>query len=111
MNHRFLVSVSGLVVPVAVMWLATMPVAGQATSAAHENERKLGEGLHRAAHAGRPAGSAGHSGRTPRIHLWSGRRTSTKEFYTQEEALEACKKAAADEARADRTRHHRRRAL
>ena len=33
MNHRFLVLMGGLVVPAAVTWLSTMPVAGQARPA------------------------------------------------------------------------------
>ena len=41
MDHRWLVLVSGLAVPVVVMWLAAMPVAGQAGAAAAKTNRTL----------------------------------------------------------------------
>ena len=94
MNHRLLVLVGGLVVPAAVTWLSTMPVAGQARSTGART-------------SGRPA-KAYTAPRTPEGQpdlqgIWSNTTITplerpkdvTKEFYTREEALEAAKKAAA----------------
>ena len=94
MNHRLLVLVGGLVVPAAVTWLSTMPVAGQARSA-----------------GARTSGSSAKTYTAPRTPdgqpdlqgFWSNStitplerpKNVTKEFFTQEEALEAAKKAAA----------------
>jgi hypothetical protein len=96
MNHRFFVSVSGLVVPVTVIWLATLPVAGQSTSPAT-----------------RTSGSSAKANTAPRTPdgqpdlqgIWTNAtytplerpKNVTKEFYTREEVLEAVKQAAAEE--------------
>ena len=97
MNDRFVVLVSGLVVPAAVMWLATMPVAGQGRSA-----------------GARTSGNAAKSYTAPRTPdgqpdlqgIWSNTtitplerpKNVTTEFFTPEEALEAAKRAAAEES-------------
>ena len=110
MNHRFLVSVSGLVVPAAVVWLATMPVAGQTRSAGARTNGSPAKAYTAPRTPRRPAGSAGHlvehhdyaSGAAEERH---------QGVLHPEEALEAAKRAAARGERADRTRHRRRRAL
>ena len=97
MNHRFLVLVGGLVVPAAVTWLSTMPVAGQAGSAGARTN-------------GRPAKAytAPHTpdGQPDLQGIWSNTtitplerpKNVTREFFTAEEALEAAKRAAAEES-------------
>jgi len=97
MNHRLLVPVSGLVVLIAVMWLAAMPAAGQAPSAAARTN-------------GSPA-AAYTAPRTPDGQpdlqgFWTNTtytplerpKDVTKEFYTREEALALAKQAATAES-------------
>jgi hypothetical protein len=97
MDHRFLTLVSGFVVPAAVTWLATMPVAGQA--------RSTGSGT---------SGTSGKAYTAPRTPdgqpdlqgFWTNAtytplerpKDVTKEFYTREEAVELAKRMAAQEA-------------
>src|SRR6266566_1343357 len=99
MNHRFLVLVGGLVVPAAVTWLSTMPVAGQARSA-----------------GARTSGSPAKTYTAPRTidgqpdlqGIWTNAtytllerpKNVTKEFYTREEALDLARRAAAESRRA-----------
>src|SRR5262245_2903176 len=98
MNHRFLVLVSGLVVPVAVIWLATLPVAGQSTSGA---QRTSGSPAKPYTAPRTPDGQPDLQG------IWTNAtytplerpKDVTKEFYTREEVLEATKKAAEEEAK------------
>src|SRR6266478_8156571 len=97
MNHRFLVLVGGLVVPAAVTWLSTMPVAGQARSA-----------------GARTSGSSAKAYTAPRAPdgqpdlqgIWTNAtytplerpKNVTKEFFTREEELALAKRAAAEES-------------
>ena len=93
MNRRLLVSVSGLVVLIAVVFLATMPAAGQTTSAGASTN-------------GAPA-KVYTAPRTPDGQpdlqgFWTNTtytplerpKNVTKEFYTREEAVEAAKRLA-----------------
>jgi len=97
MNRRLLVLTSGLAIAAAVIWLSTMPVAGQARSAG-------------APTTGSPT-KAYSAPRTPDGQpdlqgFWTNAtftplerpKNVTKEFYTREEALELVKHAAAQEA-------------
>ena len=95
MNHRLLVSVCGDRGRAASLVDAVDAHAGRrprppAAAAERRNTRC------RARRTASPICRA--SGPTPRIRPWSGRRTSTKEFYTQEEALEQVKRLAAAES-------------
>jgi hypothetical protein len=97
MNHRFLVSASGLVALIAVMLLAPMPAAGQAPSAAATTNGTSA----RAYTAPRtPDGQPDLQG------FWTNTtytplerpKNVTKAFYTREEALELSKQAATVES-------------
>jgi hypothetical protein len=96
MNQRSLVWAGGIAVAAAVMWLATMPVAGQTRSAG--------------ARANGSAAKAYTAPRTPDGQpdlqgIWTNNTFTTlerpkgvtKEFYTPEEALEVTKRLAAQE--------------
>jgi len=97
MNHRLLAPVSGLVVLIAVMWLASMPAAGQAPSAAARTN-----GSSAAAYTAprTPDGQPDLQG------FWTNTtytplerpKDVTKEFYTREEALAIAKQAASAES-------------
>src|SRR5713226_10345511 len=97
MNHRLLVLVGGLIVPAAVTWLSTMPLAGQARSAGG-----------RASGSSAKAYTAPHTpdGQPDLQGIWTNATYSplerpknvTREFYTREEALEIAKRAAVEEA-------------
>jgi hypothetical protein len=97
MNHRFFVSASGLVVLIAVMWLATVPAAGQATSAA---TRTTGASSKAYPALRTPDGQPDLQG------FWTNTtytplerpKNVTKEFYTREEAVELVRRAADVEA-------------
>ena len=97
MSHRFLVLVSGLVVPIAVVWLATMPAAGQTTSAAGTRN---GSSAKAYTAPRTPDGQPDLQGFWTNTTLTPLERPKnvTKEFYTREEALEAAKRAEAQEA-------------
>ena len=84
MNHRFLVSVSGLIVLIAIVLMATIPVAGQATSAKAYTPTRTPDG--------QPdlQGFWTNTTYTPLERP----KNVTKEFYTREEALELIKQAA-----------------
>ena len=98
MSHRFVMSVSGLVVPVAVMWLATPPVAGQSTSAATATTRRSATAY---------TVPRTPDGRPDLQGIWTNATYTpmerpkgvTKEFYTREEVLDALEQAAAEEAK------------
>ena len=93
MNHRFLVSVSVLTVLIAVVLLATMPVAGQAPSAA---ARTNGTSAKAYVAPRTPDGQPDLQG------FWTNTtytplerpKNVAKEFYTKEEAAENAKRAA-----------------
>jgi hypothetical protein len=97
MNHRFLVLVGSLVVPAAVTWLSTMPVAGQTRSAGARTSGSSAKGY---TAPRTPDGQPDLQG------IWSNTtitplerpKNVTKEFFTREEALEAAKRAAAEES-------------
>ena len=97
MNHRVLVLASGLVVLIAVVWLATMPVAGQAPTSAARTNRSSAK-VYTAART--PDGQPDLQG------IWTNAtytalerpKNVTKEFYTREEALEVAKRAALEES-------------
>jgi len=93
MNHRFLVSASGLIVLIAGMLLPTMPAAGQATSgAAKTNGTPAKPYTQPRTPDGQPdlQGFWTNTTYTPLERP----KDVTKEFFTQEEALELIKKAA-----------------
>ncbi len=94
MNHRFLVSVSGLTVLIAVVLLATLPAAGQAPSAAARANRTTTAKAYTPARTpdGQPdlQGFWTNSTYTPLERP----KDVTKEFYTKEEAAEIVKRAA-----------------
>ncbi len=93
MNHRFLVSVSGLVVVIAVMLLAAMPAAGQATSTAAKTNGTTAKPY---TAPRTPDGQPDLQG------FWTNTtytplerpKNVTKEFYTREEALALIKEAS-----------------
>ena len=93
MNHRLLVSVSGLIVLIAVMLLAAMPAAGQATSAA----------ARRTEAPAKPCTAPRTPDGQPDLQgFWTNTtytplerpKNVTKEFYTREEALELIKESS-----------------
>ena len=96
MTHRFLVSVSGLGVPIAVMLLAPVPAAGQAASAAANTN---------AASARAYTAPRTPDGQPDLQGFWTNTTYTplerpqdvTKEFYTREEAIELSKQAATAE--------------
>jgi len=94
MNHRFLVSVSGLTILIAVVLLATLPAAGQAPSAAARANRTTTAKAYTPARTpdGQPdlQGFWTNSTYTPLERP----KDVTKEFYTKEEAAEIVKRAA-----------------
>jgi hypothetical protein len=96
MNHRFFVLASGLVVLVAVIWLATMPIAGQAPSAGARTNRSASPAYNVPR---TPDGQPDLQGFWTNATYTSLERPKnvTKEFYTREEALEVAKRAAAEE--------------
>jgi hypothetical protein len=93
MNRRFLVSVSGLLVVIAVMLIAAMPAAGQATSAAAKTNGATAKPY---TAPRTPDGQPDLQG------FWTNTtytplerpKNVTKEFYTREEALAQIKEAA-----------------
>jgi len=98
MNHRFLVSVSGLTILIAVVLLATLPAAGQAPSAAARANRTTTAKAYTPARTpdGQPdlQGFWTNSTYTPLERP----KDVTKEFYTKEEAAEIVKRAAQRES-------------
>ena len=98
MNHRFLVSVSGLTILIAVVLLATLPAAGQAPSAAARANRTTTAKAYTPARTpdGQPdlQGFWTNSTYTPLERP----KDVTKEFYTKEEAAEIVKRAAERES-------------
>ena len=95
MNHRFLVSASGLIALIAVALLATIPVAGQAPSAAAGTN-----GAAARAYARTPEGQPDLQGYWTNSTYTPLERPNnvTKEFYTAEEAATVEKRAAALES-------------
>jgi hypothetical protein len=93
MNRRCLVSVSVLTVLIAVMLLATVPAAGQATSAA---ARTNGTSAKAYTAPRTPDGQPDLQGFWTNTTYTPLQRpnTVTKEFFTKEEALERMKRAA-----------------
>ena len=97
MNRRFLVSVSVLTVLIAVVWLATMPAAGQAPSAA---ARTNGTATKAYTASRTPDGQPDLQG------FWTSStytplerpKDVAKEFYTPEEAAQVEKRAAERES-------------
>jgi hypothetical protein len=97
MNHRSLMLANGLVVPAAVIWLSSIPVAGQAQPPGSRTSGTSGK-VYTAPRT--PDGQPDLQG------FWSNTtftplqrpKDVTKEFYTREEALEMVKRAAAQEA-------------
>jgi hypothetical protein len=114
MNHRFPVSVSVLTVLIAVMWLATMPAAGQAPSVAPGAAAAQGTPSGAPSAATRTTGTSAKAYKAPRTPdgqpdlqgIWTNTtytplerpKNVTKEFFTKEEAVDIIKHAAADEA-------------
>src|SRR5437016_9137030 len=98
MNHRFLVSVSGLTILIAVVLLATLPAAGQTPSAAARANRTTTAKAYTPARTpdGQPdlQGFWTNSTYTPLERP----KDVTKEFYTKEEAAEIVKRAAERES-------------
>src|SRR5439155_18246269 len=97
MTHRFLVSIVGSTVLIAIVWLAGLPAAGQAPAPAARTNRT-------AAKAYSPARTA--DGQPDLQGFWTNSTYTplerpnnvTKEFYTNEEAVEVEKRAAERES-------------
>ena len=97
MQHRFLVSVGGLTVLVAVVLLATEPAAGQAPSAPTSTNRTAAK-VH--APARTPDGQPDLQGYWTNSTYTPLERPDSvkKEFYTEQEAIDVEKRAAARES-------------
>ena len=93
MNHRLLVSVSGLIVVIAVMLLGAMPASGQATSSAAKTNGTTAKPYTAPRTLDGQPDLQGFWTNTTYTPLERPKNV-TKEFYTREEALKLIKEAA-----------------